>query len=105
MRTKKTDVSNKVNLITMKRWSRISSLYYIKSYYNDQMILLMTSSADGHEARNSYTFRRKEIPADKVFRRTKFSAPALNFGSFVRRKLFIRFLSPHTPYKKKLILI
>ena len=37
-------------------------------------------------------FRRTKLSADKIFRRTKFSAPSWNFGSFVRQKFFILFM-------------
>ena len=37
------------------------------------------------------------------FRRTKFSAPSRNFGSFFRRYFFIGLLFPHTIHKKNII--
>ena len=39
---------------------------------------------------------------DKIFRRTKFSAPSQNFGTFVRRNVFIGFLFPPTIHKKNM---
>ena len=38
-------------------------------------------------------FGGQKLSADKIFRRTKFSAPTWNFGNFVRRKFFIKFLN------------
>ena len=41
-------------------------------------------------------FPRINIPAGKVFLRTKLLAPTRNFGIFVRRKKIMGFLHPHS---------
>ena len=58
------------------------------------------SAIDGKHIPYRTKFRRTKFSAAKIFRRTKLSAPAQNFGSFVRLKFFLGFLFPNTFYKK-----
>ena len=54
-------------------------------------------------ARIARTFRLSKHRYVQNFRRTKFSAPNRNFGSFVRQNFFIGFLFPHTIHKKNVL--